>query len=456
MPAFSKYIERCQSFLQWGEADNDVMVYLPYYDMIYEQSGTITLFDIHSMDKRAPRFIKTVQTIIQNGYDVDYVSDRYLMKDEVTSRYATIIVPDVRFMPTATLKRLLEIAEKGGQIMFVNSFPQSVPGYGREKAQEEFSALLIRMQQKVSFSPDQATRTKWGKGTIITSPDYNDGFRFSQARKEPMRITEGLSCIRRSNPEGYHYFISNLQGKDVDAYVELGIRAKDIVLYNPMNGQSGLAKRDKKGRLWLQLKSGESIIVRTYTKGLRAAGRHARKYRYYNTESQSTTLTDWTLSFRESAPVRIDKTYTLSGSVKPWTALGDSLLNTTMATGVYRTRFSLPSKESENAYILELGDVRETARVHVNDIEIGMLFSVPFRLDITDHLHTGSNTIEVEVSNLPANRIAQLDRAGVGWRRFKDINVVDLNYKGVLYSSWQTVPSGLNSDVKLIQCLIAK
>ena len=127
-----------------------------------------------------------------------------------------------------------------------------------------------------------------------------------------------------------------------------------------------------------------------------------------------------------------------------------------MATGVYRTSFSLPSKESEKAYILELGDVRETARVRVNNIEVGMLFSVPFRLDITDHLHTGSNTIEVEVSNLPANRIAQLDRAGVGWRRFKDINVVDLNYKGVLYSSWQTVPSGLNSDVKLIQCLIAK
>ena len=131
MPAFSQYIQRCQSFLQWGEPDNDVLVYLPYYDMLYDQPGTVALFDIHSMEKRAPKFIETVQTIIKAGYDVDYVSDRFLLQDSVTCRYATIIVPDVRFMPLATLQRLVQIAEQGGQIMFVKSFPQSVPGYGK-------------------------------------------------------------------------------------------------------------------------------------------------------------------------------------------------------------------------------------------------------------------------------------------------------------------------------------
>ena len=79
-----------------------------------------------------------------------------------------------------------------------------------------------------------------------------------------------------------------------------------------------------------------------------------------------------------------------------------------------------------------------------------MLFAVPFRLDITDFLREGSNTIEIEVTNLPANRIAQMDRQGIKWRHFKDINVVNLNYKPALYSDWQTVPSGLNSDVKLV------
>ena len=453
MPAFSKYIERCQSFLQWGEPDNDVLVYLPYYDMIYDQPGTVALFDIHSMEKRAPKFIETVQTIIRSGYDVDYVSDRYLLSDDVTKRYATIIVPDVRFMPLATLKRLVQIAEQGGQIMFVNSLPQSVPGYGRDKEQKEFSSLIKQLQRKVVFHPEQAMSTVWGQGSIITSPNYSDGLQYSHAKQEPMRTKQGLSCIRRSNPDGHHYFISNLQDKDIDTYIELGVTARYAAFYNPMNGVVSRAKLSDEGRVRVQLKSGESIILRTYTNV--PEGLNIQPHKYYNAlEYRASNLTDWTLSFKESAPVKIDKTYEIKGGVKPWTALGDSILNETMATGVYRTSFTVPMIPSNAAYILDLGDVRETAHVLVNGKDAGMLFAVPFRIDITPYLREGANTLEIEVANLPANRIAKMDRDGVQWRKFKEINVVDLNYKRDLYDSWSVVPSGLNSEVKLIPCTV--
>ena len=452
MPAFSQYIARCQSFLQWGEPDNDVLVYLPYYDMIYDQPGTVALFDIHSMEKRAPKFIETVQTIIKNGYDVDYISDRYLMKDDVTRRYATIIVPDVRFMPLATLRRLLQIAEQGGQVMFVKSFPTSVPGYGKTKEQKEFAALLKQLQHKVAFHPEQAMLTVWGEGGIVTSPTYSDGLQFSKAKIEPMRIQQGLSCIRRTNPDGYHYFVSNLQGKDIDTFVELGVKASEVIFYNPMNGVIDKAKLDGQGRVKLQLKSGESIILRTYRT---PTATNVKPHKYYNAlEYRATPLTGWTLSFKAAAPVSIDKTYTMPEAPQPWTALGDSLLNITMATGIYTTTFTVPTIPSNAAYLLDLGDVRETAHVLVNGKDAGTLFAVPFRLDVTPYLHAGSNTLVVEVANLPANRIAQLDRQGVEWRKFKEINVVDLNYKRDHYDTWAVVPSGLNSDVKLIPCTV--
>ncbi|MBR1667160.1 MAG: glycosyl hydrolase family 2 [Bacteroidaceae bacterium] len=452
MPAFSQYIQRCQSFLQWGEPDNDVLVYLPYYDMLYDQSGTVALFDIHSMEKRAPKFIETVQTIIKSGYDVDYISDRYLMRDDITKRYATIIIPDVRFMPTSTLKRLMQIAEQGGQVMFVRSFPTSVPGYGKTAEQQEFATLMGQLQHTVTFHPEQAMRIVWGKGSIVTSPTYSDGLQFSSARREPMRLQQGLSCIRRSNSEGYHYFISNLQGKDVDTFITLGVKAKKAVFYNPMDGKIDLAKMDAQGRVRVQLKSGESIILRTFTEGTSDT---FKSHVYYKEQAnRAKNLTNWTLSFKESAPVQITKKYTMEGTPQAWTTLGDSLLNTTMATGVYKTSFTLPKMQPNTAYLLDLGDVRETAHVLVNGKEVGTLFAVPFRVDVTPYLHEGANTLEVEVANLPANRIAQMDRDGVQWRKFKEINVVDLNYKRDLYSHWTTVPSGLNSEVKLIPCTI--
>jgi hypothetical protein len=450
MPAFSQYIQRCQSFLQWGEPDNDVLVYLPYYDLLYDQPGTVALFDIHSMEKRAPKFIETVQTIIKSGYDVDYVSDRYLLSDDVTRRYATIIVPDVRFMPTTTLKRLLTIAEQGGQVMFVRSLPVSVPGYGKATEQQEFSNLLQQLQSKVSFHPEQAMSTRWGQGMVITSPDYASGLQFSSAQREPMRTEQGLSCIRRSNPNGYHYFVSNLQGKDVDAFIALGVKAKQVVFYNPMNGQVDLAKTDAQGHVKVQLKSGESIIIRTFTNGIEETALRPHKYLKAQHED-AMELLDWTLSFKESAPVGITQTYRMKGAPEPWTALDDSLLNATMATGVYTTTLHLPKKQADIAYVLDLGDVRETAHVLVNGKDAGMLFAVPFCVDITDFLRDGMNTLEIAVANLPANRIAQLDRDGVEWRKFKEINVVDLNYKKTLYDAWEPVPSGLNSPVRIIQ-----
>jgi hypothetical protein len=75
---------------------------------------------------------------------------------------------------------------------------------------------------------------------------------------------------------------------------------------------------------------------------------------------------------------------------------------------------------------------------------------VPFVLDCQDALKAGKNTLRIEVTNLPTNRIADLDRKGVEWRKMKEINVVDINYKRTTYAGWAPVASGLNSTVKLV------
>ena len=62
--------------------------------------------------------------------------------------------------------------------------------------------------------------------------------------------------------------------------------------------------------------------------------------------------------------------------------------------------------------------------------------------------------MNLSFAQLPANRIAALDRQGVQWRKFKEINVVDLNYKRNHYDSWTPVPSGLCSEVKIIPAVV--
>ena len=95
--------------------------------------------------------------------------------------------------------------------------------------------------------------------------------------------------------------------------------------------------------------------------------------------------------------------------------------------------------------------MRESARVYLNHQYLGCAWAVPFILDVPEGvLRKGKNHLRIEVTNLPANRIAHLDRQHVQWRKFEEINVVDINYRPTTYAHWAPVPSGLNSAVVLI------
>jgi hypothetical protein len=163
----------------------------------------------------------------------------------------------------------------------------------------------------------------------------------------------------------------------------------------------------------------------------------------------------WTLSFPESEPA-IEGTFNI-GTLGSWTELDvENLstaqrlnLSTNMGTGLYRVEFDLPAMKATD-WILDLGDVRESARIRINGKKVATLYAVPFRTLVGQYLKPGKNILEVEVTNLPANRIAEYDRQGIKWRKFKDINVVGINYTKGTYAHWFTVPSGLLGPVKLI------
>lgn len=151
----------------------------------------------------------------------------------------------------------------------------------------------------------------------------------------------------------------------------------------------------------------------------------------------------------ESAP-KVEKTFTLP-TAQTWEGLDDDSVKVTMGTGVYTTTIKLDKKQAARKWEIDLGDVRESARVYINGKYIGCAWAVPFVLDCKDALKKGKNEIRIEVTNLPANRIAWMDRQSVEWRKFKEINVVDINYKKTKYNDWVLVPSGLNSEIKLIE-----
>ena len=270
----------------------------------------------------------------------------------------------------------------------------------------------------------------------------------NKAKAEEMRTMLHLRAIRRSNDTGYHYFIANLTPNDVDAYVNLAVKWRAAMWFNPLNGERYAVER-KDGKIRVALKSGESMILETFNKPIRNADLLQPRQYVLADAAVKEIDTPWQLSFSESAP-KVTKTWTLD-KPRTWEGLDDDSVKVTMGTGVYTTTLNLNKEEAQKHWAIDLGDVRESARVYVNGQFIGCAWAAPFILDCSNSLRKGKNEIRIEVTNLPANRIADYDRRDVKWRIMKDINVVDLNYKRSNYASWKPVASGLNSVVKLIE-----
>ena len=120
-------------------------------------------------------------------------------------------------------------------------------------------------------------------------------------------------------------------------------------------------------------------------------------------------------------------------------------------TARYTLNFNCLDNQIGKTGWLELGDVRETAVVKLNGKTLGTAWCLPFRVPITEGaLLKGNNKIEIEVTNLSANRIRYLDKKGVEWRKFYDINFVDINYRRFDASNWSPVSSGLLGEVRLV------
>jgi hypothetical protein len=76
-------------------------------------------------------------------------------------------------------------------------------------------------------------------------------------------------------------------------------------------------------------------------------------------------------------------------------------------TVAYNTEFVLPNElvRPDLLWQLELGQVFETARVLVNGAEAGVVWSPPYRIDVTPLLQPGKNTLRIEVANLLKNHL---------------------------------------------------
>ena len=441
-PALNAYVARCQAVLQSGQPDNDVLLYWPIHDYWQKPNKSfLPAFTVHAREWFEDQPIgKTAEELWRRGYQFDYVSDRQLAVAKVSggkiqlphSSYRVIVVPDCLVMPEATLRRLIAFAEAGVPVIFEN-VPSAPPGFGNLPARIRHMDELHRQVLKLSFGKTVLI------GGVLTCLNNLD------IPREPLCDRSGLMCLRRAVAGGRYYFIANRSTNSFQGWLPLAASAKSVVALDALTGQTGVttsrSNTANSTEVYLQLAAGKSVILRTSDEKVAGA---AWPYWDFAAQPPLELTGAWRVEFISGGPtLPANLTTPQLGS---WAQLADTTAPAFAGTARYSLTFDTTNSSAPTC--LWLGQVVQSARVKLNGKDYGTLLVPPFGV-VVDNLKPAGNLLEVEVTSTSANRIRDLDRRGVKWQNFNDINFVNQDYKKFDASEWPLADEGLLGPVSL-------
>ena len=443
LPLLNQYIARCQHLLQNSEPDNDLLVYFPIQDL-WAQSGNIQLLDVHHTEKwlMASPFGKLCHQLQQEGFTFDYISDRWLAQLVVNKSgelntgsvsYKALLIPSAKYLPENTLKSLLQLAEKGAQIIFTGQIPQAVTGfYDHGIRNEKFNKDIKKLQ---SHTKNVFANTKLNEilKRFSILPENFSG--------------NGLSFIRKKYNGKTIYFIANLDDQFKEGWIELSTLIGSMQVYDPLTDSTRVLpnrqSRNKRTEVYVSLLPGQSCFLIGNDEATKSENFNPKPFKSLELSG------NWKINFVEGKP-KLPSPATLP-KLSSWTTLPDSAAYFS-GTASYSLVFDLPdSALRKNKYIIDLGDVRESATVLLNGKNIGTAWCIPFQLEIDKSmLKEKNNELKIAVTNLAANYMRLRDKKLPEWKKFYEINFVDIKYRPFDASNWQAMPSGLLTEIKIL------
>ena len=135
-----------------------------------------------------------------------------------------------------------------------------------------------------------------------------------------------------------------------------------------------------------------------------------------------------------------------------WTTHTDDGVKYYSGTAVYSKTFHVdfePQKDKQ--YFLQLGSVKDVgiAEVKINGKDKGILWTKPFRIEISHEIQKGENTLEIKVVNSWYNRVAG-DQMFPDKKQFTETNVMlNHDFRGRTIKEIPLEPSGLIGPVTI-------
>ncbi len=353
------------------------------------------------------------------GYDYDVVnSDVILTRMEVKHgrltlpegvSYALLVLPDRPDMPRAVLEKIEKLVRKGATVL------------GPKPVRSPTLADYPRCDERVRSLADllwgvcdgqQARERAYGKGWIVwhrnrvreilrqrgIAPD----FAFSGADKGV-----DLDYVHRRTAGADVFFVSNKHLREVEADCVFRVVGRQPQFWFPDTGE--IRKCDAfeispdRTRLTLRLPPAGSLFV--VFAGRPESARAAEQLTAAASVAAPLEIVGpWEVRFPPNLGAPPSRTF---GKLVSWTSVPEDGVKYFSGTATYVKDFELPADALPRGrrVILDLGQLRNVAEVTLNGRHLGILWKPPFEVDVTGVIRSGRNQLEIELTNLWANRL---------------------------------------------------
>jgi len=456
----NSYVARIQSFLQQGRPDHDVLLYYPIADR-YAEPGNALLQHFDGMEKNFEDtdFEALSKWMSEKGYGFDFFSDRQLTQFTVANnkiisggnKYQTILLPANKYIPEASMNKILQLVGQGASVVFYKNLPEKVTGFFEfEKRQQAFEMIKKSIHLNSLTNGIKTLKTPTG-GTLVVGENMDSIFGLLKVRNESMTDL-GLRFIRRKMDNELIYFIENNKEEIFDGWVPVKANGAGLMMFDPMTEKKGKAifKKNADGQtlVYLHLFPHETCILKTSSTDIKGA-----MFQYAKPVGPRNMISgNWSIEFLKGGPV-LPPSFSGISNLESWTNLEDEAVKNFSGTAKYTTTFKKPIGNAKT-FLLELGQVQETAEVFINNKKIGTCIGPGFRIEVPATVLLVDNKLEIVVANLMANRISYMDRNKIPWKIFYNTNMPAKkkeNAKNGLFDSsdWKPLPSGLLGPVSI-------
>jgi len=396
---FFSYVTRCQYLLQAGRFVADVLYY----------NGDV-----------APNLVeqKHIDPALGEGYDYDvcneevlltrlYVKNRRLVLPDGMC-YNVLVLPQNDRMPLPIVLKIKELIKSGATV--IGPRPQTDSGL-HNYPQCDLDIKDIAVEVWGNTDGKKVRMHNYGQGRIFDGEEIrkvllNDGIKpdFEYAGNDVW-----IDFIHRTTSEAEIYFLTNRNEHTAKIEGLFRVHDRKPEIWDPIQGTVMNNPKfkivEKRISIPLEFAAFQSAFI-VFPKTQNKSDNSGKEWLWQDC-SVLTTLQNiegpWNIKFD---PEWGGPSSAIFNELQDWSYHPDDRIKYYSGKATYINKFDIKRKlQPGKALILDLGVVKNIAEVWLNGKSLGIVWTAPWRVEVTDLLKSKDNDIKIEVINLWPNRL---------------------------------------------------